>query len=248
MHDHRYTPDRGERNSDDGGGDPHDLSGGPFTFHGTAKARSSGARRDEASPIMASRTDDLTLLLRAANENRPGAVDDLASAIHDELRAMARRHLARDFGPNLAGVTIQPTVLANDTLMRLIRQRRQFDNTGHFFAIASRLMMRVLIDYHRERKAQKRGGGAVCVSLDPESNDPVAPSDDDDLDIEALEAALERLSDLGPRKADVVRYRVLWGMTVPETAEALGVAVATVERDWAFAKVWLAKELKGGKG
>jgi RNA polymerase sigma factor (TIGR02999 family) len=209
---------------------------------GSAPLDEAGALNPSSS--MQKRTQDLTILLQAVNESQPGATDQLAGAIHEELRAMARRHLSRDFGPNLAGITIQPTVLANDTLMKLIRQRGRFDNSGHFFAIASRLMMRVLIDYHRERKAQKRGGGQVCLSLDPGSNEPVAPSTENDLDIEALDAALEKLSQLGPRKADVVRYRVLWGMTVPQIGEALGVAVATVERDWAFAKVWLAKELK----
>jgi RNA polymerase sigma factor (TIGR02999 family) len=193
---------------------------------------------------MPERTQDLTVLLQAANDNRPGALDELSEAIYEELRAMARRHLSREFGAKMAGITIQPTVLANDTLMKLVRQRQKFDNSGHFFAIASRLMMRVLIDYHRERKAQKRGGGAVRVALDPDSNDPVAPSNESDLDIEALNLALDRLGRLGPRKADVVRYRLLWGMTVPQTAEALGVAVATIERDWAFARVWLAKELR----
>jgi RNA polymerase sigma factor (TIGR02999 family) len=127
--------------------------------------------------------------------------------------------------------------------MKLVRQRRQYDSSGHFFAIASRLMMRVLIDYHRERKAQKRGGGQICLSLDPAAHDPVAPSRESDVDIEALNDALEKLAALAPRKADVVRYRVLWGMTLDETANALEVGVTTIERDWAFAKVWLAKEL-----
>lgn len=186
---------------------------------------------------------DLTNLLRDANAGRPGAVDALAAAIHGELRGMAQRHLAKDFGHGMAGATIQPTILANDTLMKLIRQRTQFDNAGHLFAIASRLMMQILIDYHRARKARKRGGGVVQVSLDPdisiaESNDPDAAPD-----IEALNGALEQLAALDSRKADVVKYRILWGLTVPQVAETLGIGVATVERDWSFAKAWLAKAL-----
>jgi RNA polymerase sigma factor (TIGR02999 family) len=155
---------------------------------------------------------------------------------------MARRHLVKDFGQGLAGVTIQPTILADDTLLKLLQQRQRFDSAGHFFAIASRLMMRVLLDYHRERKAQKRGGGAVKLSISPDV-DPPARSAEDEVDVEALHNALDALGKLDARKADVVRYRVLWGFTGEQTAAALGVALATVERDWSFSKAWLAKEL-----
>jgi RNA polymerase sigma factor (TIGR02999 family) len=191
---------------------------------------------------------ELKRLLEGVNAGQAGAVDELSAAIYDHLRRMARRHLARDFGPGMAGVTIQPTVLANDTLMKLIRQRQQFDNAGHFFAIASRLMMRVLIDYHRERNAAKRGGSIIHVPLGPEHAGEIAdstagPADGPGVDAETVDAVLEKLSRLDVRKADVVRYRILWGLTNREIAETLGVALATVERDWAFARVWLAKEL-----
>lgn len=187
---------------------------------------------------------DLTRLLEGVNAGRAGAVDDLSEAIHDHLRAMARRHLVRDFGPGMPGITIQPTMLANDTLMKLIRQRQQFDNAGHFFAIASRLMMRVLLDYHRERKAAKRGGSAVHVALNTEHAGEIAdPASGHNVDVEAVNDVLEKLSKLDARKADVVRYRILWGFTNREISEALGIALATVERDWAFARAWLAKEL-----
>jgi RNA polymerase sigma factor (TIGR02999 family) len=191
---------------------------------------------------------ELKQLLEGVNAGHAGAVDELSAAIHDHLRAMARRHLVRDFGPGMAGVTIQPTVLANDTLMKLIRQRQQFDNAGHFFAIASRLMMRVLIDYHRERNAAKRGGSAIHVPLGTDHAGQIAdttgnPAEGPDVDAETVNAVLEKLARLDARKADVVRYRILWGLTNREIAETLGVAVATVERDWAFSRAWLAKEL-----
>jgi RNA polymerase sigma factor (TIGR02999 family) len=190
----------------------------------------------------------LTRILHRVHANQRGATDDLAEAIHDELRAMARIRLRKDFGPHLAGATIQPTMLANDTLMNLIRQRQRYDNSGHFFAIASRVMMRVLIDYHRSRNAQRRGGDAGAhVSIDDENGitveDPRDQRDDSPIDLEALDAALARLEALDARKADVVRYRALWGLTMGEIAENLGVGLATVERDWSFAKTWLAKEL-----
>jgi RNA polymerase sigma-70 factor, ECF subfamily len=187
---------------------------------------------------------ELARLLGGVKAGDPRAVDDLSEAIHGHLRTMARRHLVRDFGPRMPGVTIQPTMLANDTLMKLIRQRQQFDNAGHFFAIASRLMMRVLLDYHRERKAAKRGGSAIHVPLGPEHADGIADTGTGrDVDVAAVEEMLEKLSKHDARKADVVRYRVLWGFTNREIADALGVALATVERDWTFARAWLAKEL-----
>ena len=178
-------------------------------------------------------------LLEDVNRGAPGAVERLSEAVYEDLRAMARRRLAADFGRGMAGVTIQPTVLANDTLMRLIRQRQAYDNAGHLFAIASRLMLRVLLDYHRERKAAKRGGGETRLSLDPDA----AAEETEGVDVEAVHGALDKLAALDARKADVVRYRVLWGLSVPEAAEALGVGRATVERDWAFSKAWLASEL-----
>jgi RNA polymerase sigma-70 factor (ECF subfamily) len=195
----------------------------------------------------------LTRLLDAMNAGEPGASDQLAATIFDDLRAMARRRLrSQGSGSGSGGgaygsASIQPTMLASDTLMKLIRQRERFDNGGHLFAIASRVMMRLLIDYHRTRKAAKRGGGRanmVRVELDPDRPDPRAV-EDTDIDVEALDAALARLAALDERKADVVKYRVLWGLTAAEIARTLGVAVVTVERDWAFAKAWLAKELAG---
>ena len=187
---------------------------------------------------------EITRLLDAMNAGEAGASDQLAAQIFDDLRAMARRRLKAERGGG-AGVSIQPTMLASDTLMKLIRQRERFDNAGHLFAIASRVMMRLLIDYHRTRNAAKRGSGnLVRVSLDPEQ-----PESQDDsrsnsgLDVEALDVALERLAALDARKADVVKYRVLWGLTAAEIAKQLKVSTVTTERDWAFAKAWLAKEL-----
>lgn len=185
---------------------------------------------------------DLTRLLANVNAGEEGAYNLLAAAVQADLHAMAERRLVREFGRNLGGVTIQPTVLADDTFMRLIKQRQKYDSRGHFFAIASQEMRRVLLDYCRRRKADKRGGGALRVPLNP---DYPGPEETPEIDFEALDAALGRLADLDARKADVVKYRVIWGLTVAETCDALALGHATVERDWAFAKVWLAKELAG---
>jgi RNA polymerase sigma-70 factor, ECF subfamily len=184
----------------------------------------------------------LTRLLAAVNAGEAGASDQLAEQIFGDLRAMAWRRLKAEGGGG-GGLSIQPTMLASDTLMKLIRQRERFDNGGHLFAIASRVMMRLLIDYHRTRKAAKRGSGnLVRVELDPEQP-ASADADAEGVDVEALEAALERLAKLDARKADVVKYRVLWGLTTAEIARQLSVSTVTIERDWAFAKAWLAKEL-----
>jgi len=180
-------------------------------------------------------------------DGEPGAADALAEAVYADLLAMARAHLSRDFSPNFAGVTIQPTILANDTLMKLIRQRQEFDNSGHFFAIASRLMTRVLLDYHRARNAEKRGRALVHVSLEPGHHDIAVDervNSEEDVDVEAFSAALDRLAALDARKADVVRYRILWGLTVPEISVTLNVGTSTVDRDWLFARAWLARELQ----
>ena len=190
----------------------------------------------------------LAEMLQAVHVGKPQAADRLAFAVQDELRRMARGQLARRFGRQMAGVTIQPTMLADDTFMKLLYQRQQFDNAGHFFAVATRLMIRALLDYQRERNAKKRGGGAVRVSLSPDLDTSAVRRNcgNDAVDLEALDGALKRLALLDGRKADVVKYRVLWGFTTAQAAQALGSTVPTVERDWAFAKAWLAKELKPG--
>ncbi len=195
-------------------------------------------------PMRAATDGNVTQLLDAVHHGEPGAVDALSAAIYDDLRVMARKHLARDFGPGMAGATIQPTILVNDTIMKLIRQRQRFDNAGHFFAIATKVMIRVLMDYHRARKAAKRGGDhdGVRVSLDPDQPQSHATGG---VDVEMVERALTKLAALDARKADVVRYRVYWGMTVPQIAQALAVGDATIERDWSFAKAFLGKELAG---
>lgn len=179
---------------------------------------------------------DLASLLAAVNRGEAPARNELAERIFDDLRVMARSRLRNE----RAGLSLQPTMLASDTLMKLIQQRQQFDNAGHLFSIASQMMMRLLIDYHRGRKAQRRGGDRVRVTLNPEQADS---GQDDGIDVEALDAAMAKLAALDDRKAQVVKYRVLWGFTMPQVAKALGVGVATVERDWAFSKTWLAKEL-----
>lgn len=189
--------------------------------------------------------EDITELLQKANEGSREAVNALWAAVNDELRALAQRHIEREFGSRSPGVTLQPTALVNETYLRLIKQRAKFDNRGHFFAVATKVLIRVLCDYERERKAAKRGSGWVRVTLDPDAM--AAPSNDENEDrgtpIEELVAALEKLENLDARKAEVVKLRVFWGLTIEEAAKALDVGHATIERDWEFARAWLNKSL-----
>lgn len=183
---------------------------------------------------------EITTLLQDARVGKPGASERLAAAVHADLKLMARRRLEKDFGRNLAGITIQPTILANDTLLKLLRQRKGFEDGAHFFAIASRKMWEVLLDYHRRRKARHPRNGALLVALDSDGGGTA--SEPCPVDVEALHDHLESLGRLDPRKREVLEYRMLWNFTIEETGAALGVGHATVERDLAFAQAWILKE------
>jgi RNA polymerase sigma factor (TIGR02999 family) len=191
--------------------------------------------------------DDITLLLEDAHAGRPGAMDRLMDAVYADLQRVAERHMAERFGRDLPGVTLEPAALVNESFMKLIRQRKRFDNRGQFFAIATRIMLRVLVDYQRRRLAQRRGGGLQRVTLslaDPAeaAKAGASPEPSPEIDVTALVTALDRLEALDVRKADVVKLRVVWGLEMKEVAHSLDVSLATVERDWAFAKAWLARE------
>lgn len=191
--------------------------------------------KTELSPI--------TRLLEAVSTERDGAMDELMTAVYDDLHGMAVRRMWKMFGAKLAGVTLEPAALVNETVLRLIQQQASFTNRHHFFAIISRLMLRVLIDYQRQRNAAKRPDPAkrITLSLCPATDSE--PSGSCAIDIEAFEHALERLESRDRRKADVVRMRVIWTMTHAQIAESLAVSLATVRRDWRFARTWLLEEL-----
>ena len=184
--------------------------------------------------------DDLTRLLLAWRDGEPGALDRLAPLVYDELRRQARRQLHGE----RAGHTLQPTALVHEAFLRLVEQRRaQWQNREQFFAVASRAMRRVLVDHARARMAAKRGDGQTLVALD----EARAPSASPGVDVLALDRALDRLAGLDPRQARVVELRYFGGLTAPETAAALDVSLATVNRDWAMARAWLFRELGGGR-
>jgi RNA polymerase sigma factor (TIGR02999 family) len=159
----------------------------------------------------------------------------LAPLVYDELRRLARRYMAGE----RAGHTLQTTALVNEAYLKLVDIRQvQWQNRSHFFAMSSRLMRRILVDFARSRRYQKRGGGAQKVSLDE-----ALLVLDAGHDLVAVDDALKALADVDARKSQVVEMRFFGGMTVEETADALNVSPETVLRDWKVAKAWLSREL-----
>ena len=167
------------------------------------------------------------------------ALEKLTPLIHDELRRLAHRLLRRERG----GHTLQATALVNEAYLRLVDQRTvRWANRAHFFAIAARLMRRILIDYARRRQYAKRGGGAPQVPLD----EAAVLSDERAADLVALDDALRGLAALDPQQGRVVELRFFGGLTVEETAEVLKLSPDKVKREWSTAKAWLSRHIGDG--
>ncbi len=188
---------------------------------------------------------DITLLLREMETGRKGALDRLMTAVYSDLTQRAEIHLRKQFGDRAEAITLEPAALVNESFMKLIRQRKAYDNRGQFFAIATRLMLRVLVDYRRKRNAAKRGGADTHITLVLDERQVAEGSRRrlDLIEVEELTDALEKLESLDPRKAEVVKMRVVWGLDIAAIADSLDVSRSTVERDWRFAKAWLAEEV-----
>ncbi|MFL5617255.1 MAG: sigma-70 family RNA polymerase sigma factor [Gemmatimonadaceae bacterium] len=181
---------------------------------------------------------DVTGLLLAWGRGDQSAADRLVPAIYDELRRQAERAMRRE------GVehTLQATALVHESYLRLVDQRRvEWRSRAHFFAIASTVMRRVLVDHARARLTAKRGGGVAPITLAGAERGGVQETDD--VDLLALHEALERLAVLDPEQARLVELRYFGGLTIEETAVALTVSPATVKREWALARAWLRREL-----
>jgi RNA polymerase sigma-70 factor (ECF subfamily) len=179
---------------------------------------------------------DVTQLLVAWCEGDRAAVDRLVPLVYSELRRMAHRRM-RDERPDHV---LQTTALINEAYLRLVDITRvRWQNRAHFFAISARVMRRILVDAARERGARKRGGQISHVIFD----EALMPAPERDTDLVALDAALEELAEVDPRKSQVVELRYFGGLSVDETAEVLSVSVETVARDWRLAKLWLLREL-----
>ena len=177
-----------------------------------------------------------TDLLLELSEGRPGALDRLIPVVYDELRHIAHGQLRGE----RPGHTLTTTALVHETYLRLVKiEQVEWRDRAHFFAVAARVMRRVLIDYARARQRDKRGGAPVQVPLSEALNGLVQQPED----LLALEDALARLEVRSERQCRVVECRCFAGMSVEETAAALDTSPATVKRDWAFARAWLNREL-----
>ena len=183
----------------------------------------------------------MTGLLRAWRDGDQAALEALMPLVHDELRRIARRCLNGE----RANHSVQTTELVNEAFLRLVDvQQVDWQSRTHFLALSARLMRRVLVDYARARGADKRGGGAVHVTLDDATVGGAAPA----ADVVRLDDALKALAALDERKSRVVELRFFGGLTVDETAAALEISSKTVLRDWEFARAWLHREVGGGQG
>ena len=178
----------------------------------------------------------VTELLQAWGDH-PEALEQLMPLVAQELRVLAESHFRKEH----VGHTLQPTALVNEVYLRLNRQLSvHLENRTQFFAFASRLMRRILVDHYRARKAEKRGGDEPLVSLDDALEIPGLQ----DLSLLALDDALNALKSLDPRQAQVVELRFFGGLTVGETASLLNISAATVKREWVTAKSFLLREIR----
>lgn len=189
---------------------------------------------------MSDSMEGVTELLDAWSAGRPEALEELMPLVSRELRQLAASHFRRE----AEGHTLQPTALVNEVFLRFRRQHHvQLEHRTQFFALASRLMRRVLVDHYRSRQREKRGGGDPKISLD----EALAVPERRDLDLLALDDALAALQSLDARQCQVVELRFFGGLSVPETAAALAISPATVKREWMTAKAWLQREIRGDR-
>ncbi|MBL8206381.1 MAG: sigma-70 family RNA polymerase sigma factor [Blastocatellia bacterium] len=181
-------------------------------------------------------SNEVTELLLAWNSGEDAALEKLMPLVYDELHRLAHGYLAGE----RHGHVLQTTALVNEAFVRLIEwQKIEWQGRAHFFAVSCQLMRRVLVDFARSRNYQKRGGGALQVSL----HDVMAGSTERPVDLIALDDALTALAATDERSSRVVELRFFGGLSIEETAEALKISPETVKRDWNWAKAWLLREI-----
>ncbi len=187
---------------------------------------------------------EVTRILNAIEQGDPHAASQLLPIVYDELRQLAAAKLARE----RPGQTLQATALVHEAYLRLVgpSETAHWDNRGHFFAAAAESMRRILVDNARRKQSQKHGGAIIQQELDPE----ILPGSQalDPLEVLAIHESLDRLAEISPRKAELIKLRYFLGCTMAESAEILGIAHATAEEDWTYAKAWLRRQwLRGEK-
>ena len=188
---------------------------------------------------MTAQPDDVARLLRDWRDGDASALDRLMPLVYDELRRLAARQMRRE----RVNHTLQPTALVNEAYVQLLGQRRaSWENRAHFFGAAAAVMRRLLVDHARRKRADKRGGGALNVSL----RDAAGAADrGSEVDMVALDEALSELAALDPPLARLVEMRYFGGLSVEEAAGVLGCSPATVKRHWKTARIWLRRRLAG---
>ncbi|MFN0112044.1 MAG: sigma-70 family RNA polymerase sigma factor [Blastocatellia bacterium] len=190
-----------------------------------------------AAPALPPTSPDVTQLLRNWQNGDQSSRDQLLGIVYDELRRQAARYLRRERPDH----TLQPTALVHEAYLQLIDQSHvSWENRAHFFGVAARLMRRILVDHARAHQAEKRGKGNEKLALD----EAIAVPENKDLNILALNDALEELVRMDEQQSRIVELRYFGGLSIEETAAVTGVSPATVKREWAMAKAWLNNQIK----
>jgi RNA polymerase sigma factor (TIGR02999 family) len=183
-------------------------------------------------------TGEVTRLLAEIHGGKKDAMNQLLPLVYDELHRLARTYFRRERGEH----TLQPTALVHEAYLRMVDQKAAMQTRGHFLAVAATQMRRILLDYARKHRAERRGGGGQKVLLE----DTMAIAEQIPLDMIGLDSALTQLSRLDPEQAKLVELRFFGGLSVEETAGVLGVSPATVKRSWSSARAFLHREMTGG--
>ena len=186
---------------------------------------------------------EVTRILSAIEQGDPHAADQLLPLVYEELRKLAAQKMAQE----APGQTLQPTALVHEAYLRLVAsgeasapRARHWDSRGHFFAAAAEAMRRILVENARRKRGPKHGGGLVHQAADADDFPLANPRDP--LEVLAVHEILDRLAQKSPRKAELVRLRYFLGCTMAEAAQVLGIAPATAEEDWTYAKAWLGRQ------
>ena len=181
---------------------------------------------------------DVTQLLKAMHSGNPRAAEDLLPLVYAELHRLAKSYMRRERQDH----TLQATALINEAYLRLVREDVDWNSRGHFIAVSANVMRRVLVDYARAHKADRRDGGLKRVEM----HEDLAVSADQLEEVALIDEALTRLTEINPRQARVVELRYFGGLSVEEIAALLEIAPRSVKRDWSLARIWLFRELRPG--
>jgi RNA polymerase sigma-70 factor, ECF subfamily len=179
---------------------------------------------------------DVSILLAEVAKGNQDAIPKLVPLVYDEMRRLANRYMRRE----RTNHTLEATALVHEAYLKLVEQRSDWRSRAHFFAVAAQVMRHILIDHARGHIRSKRGGPKEAVALD----EALVFSEEKSAELLAVDEALQRLAKLDPRQSKIVEMRFFGGLTVEETAEALGISPITVKRDWSLARAWLYGELE----